>query len=269
MQPVDKFNENGYVILKEVFDETTLEQIRNLVSQIDDYANLQLEDPFSPYYLKHRPDQGVLFDLFQRHPEFQRLAKNDVILDFLEQVLGPNITLYENSLVYKPKGKVNEVPWHQDFINRAHEQTKLIVWMALDEVVPENGAMKVIPGSHKKGFLPFYQVKGETHHTRVRPECIEEEKAVFVPMNAGDVLVFHQCLLHSSERVEGDKPRRAYRVSYQGFEQIYTPRATPIVMRGGKPGILRQKFPRKERDLPKKSFFQRACHALGHKLLNI
>ncbi|MEY3234305.1 MAG: hypothetical protein RL230_1576, partial [Pseudomonadota bacterium] len=33
---------------------------------------------------------------------------------------------------------------------------KFIAWMALDDVKIENGAMKVIPGSHKLGFLPWF-----------------------------------------------------------------------------------------------------------------
>ena len=66
--------------------------------------------------------------------------------------------------------------------------------------------------------------------------------SVFVELEAGDVLIFNQLLLHSSERIASDKPRRAYRISFQGFEQIFTPRATPIVLRGGTPESLNKKY---------------------------
>ncbi len=233
---------NGYAILRKVLDVNVLKSIGHLTNRIIDYGEKNLEDPFSNYYLRHRTDQGALYDLFQRHPEFQDLAKNKTILSSLEEVLGNDIFLYENSLVYKPKGKRNEVPWHQDFINRPNEPIKYIAWRAFDQINRENGALKVIPGSHKSGFLPWFTVEGETHHTRVKPEYVDESKAVYVELNAGDVLIFHQLILHGSDRITETSPRRAYRVSYQGFDSIFTPRGTPIVLKGGSPESLEQKF---------------------------
>lgn len=245
------FNDDGFVVLKNVFDELTLKNMRKLTDDIIKHGEKELEDPFSKYYMRHRTDQGALYDLFQRHPEYQEIAKNKNILDVISTVVGEDIFLYENSLVYKPKNKSNEVPWHQDFINRPDEPIKYIAWIAFDDVTIENGAMKVIPGSHKNGFLPWYHVPGETHHTRLKLEGIDLENYIFVELNAGDVLIFNQLLLHSSDRIESEKPRRAYRISYQGFEQIFTPRSTPIVLAGGKPGSLERKYNKKYVEEPK------------------
>jgi phytanoyl-CoA hydroxylase len=236
------FNDDGFVILKKVFDEDALIKMRDLTDRIITDGEKDLEDPFSPYYMRHRTDQGALYDLYQRHPEFQELARNKEILDEIAKVVGEDIFLYENSLVYKPKGKNNEVPWHQDFINRPEEPIKFIAWIALDNVLIDNGAMKVIPGSHKNGFLPWYKVPGETHHTRLKLDGIPLEDFVYAELEAGDVLIFNQLLLHSSDRIVSDKPRRAYRISYQGFEQIFTPRSTPIVLRGGSPESIRTRY---------------------------
>ena len=52
-------------------------------------------------------------------------------------------------------------------MNRTDEPEKFIVWIALDDVTVDNGALKFIPGSHKNGFLPYHRVKGQTHHTRL------------------------------------------------------------------------------------------------------
>ena len=38
--------------------------------------------------------------LYQRHPEFGFFVHNETILNALEEVLGPDIMLYENTLVY-------------------------------------------------------------------------------------------------------------------------------------------------------------------------
>jgi phytanoyl-CoA hydroxylase len=229
------FEDDGFTILRNVFSEETLAPLRQEANAIIKYFEPGTADPFEKYYLKHRVDQGVLYDLYQRFPSFQSLANNKLILDTLEEALGPNIFMYENSLVYKPPGKRNGVPFHQDFISRPHEPIKFIVWMALDNVTEENGCLRVIPGSHRNGFLKWHRVKGETHHDRIVPGQFDPENAVNVLMNPGDVLIFNMLLVHGSNEAHVESPRRAYRVSYQNFDRIYTPRGTPIVMRGGTP----------------------------------
>ena len=108
--------------------------------------------------------------------------------------------------------------------------------------------MKVIPGSHKLGFLPCYTVKGETHHTRVKPEFVEDANAEFVELNAGDILIFNQLLLHSSDRVDVVMPGTYSLSSFStAFNALYMaggPNETGslreiLVFRGGqKVGVL-------------------------------
>lgn len=264
--------QDGFVILKNIFSAEELQPAKNIVEEILQHSRENISDPFDQFYARHRTDQGALFDLFQRHPEFQDLAKNTSVLDALEKPLGPDIFLYENNLVYKPRNTQNFVPWHQDFVNRPHEPKKYIVWIALDDVTRENGAMKVLPGSHKLGFLPCYTVPGETFHTRVHMDDIDVSAAVFAEIKSGDVLIFDQLLLHSSERVDVNIPRRAYRISCQGFEQICVPRGMPIVLRGGKPSSIVSKYQNQANCRPavqKKNILRRISHKAGRVLLSL
>ncbi len=216
----------GFGYLRGILQQDELKGYTGLVDEIVVYGEVNHEDPFTDYFMRHRTDQGTIYDLFQRHPEFQDLAKHPKILEALERIIGPNIFLYENSLVYKPQGRPNEVPWHQDIMNRPVEPIKYIAWIALDDINPGNGSLRVIPGSHKMGFLPYVNIPGETHHTRLDPSSIPDQEVEAVEMKVGDVLIFHQLLVHSSERINDPQPRRAYRVSYQGFDQIFTPRGS-------------------------------------------
>jgi phytanoyl-CoA hydroxylase len=245
-----QFEENGFIILKKVFNEKKLEEIRELHSEIVRSSEKNFQDPFKPWSLEHRLDNGVLYDLYQRHPEFQDMAKNNQILDSLTEILGENIYLYSNSLIYKPKNKKNGVPWHQDFMARVDEPLKMIAWIAIDKVTKENGTVKVIPGSHKKGHLPYYIIPGETHHTRVNEEYIEQDKVIYVELDPGDVLIFNMLLLHASDEVHTEIPRRVYRCAYQSMQDnIYTPRQSPIVLKGGRPDFLEKNY-----SIPKKVF---------------
>lgn len=267
---VNDFSNDGYIVLRNVFDENKLKSIRELVDKIEAYSEKKLQDPFLDWSLLHRSDQGVLYDLFQRHPEFRSMAESTKILDALEISLGNDIYLYDNSLIYKPFGKRNGVPWHQDFISRPTEPYKTVVWMPIDDVDIENGTLKVIPGSHKNGFMPWYRAKGETHHDRIQEDSLTEleKSAKYIDLKAGDVLLFNMLLIHGSDEVKSERPRRVFRCSYQSMkEKVYTPRQSPIVMRGGSPDFLADKYsiPRIDKPMP---IWRRGIRKAGRILVN-
>lgn len=226
----EDFHTYGYAVRKAVFDQVELDRLRGAADQMVDLANRNPNDLFCNYYLGHRPDQGALYDLYQRDPTFRRAAENEQLLSFLRDVAGPEFYLFENSLVYKPQGADNAVPWHQDFMYMTGDPEKLIVWIALVDVDEENGCLYVIPGSHKNGVVPWSTKYGETHHRRTDMSAVNVNAAEPVMLQAGDVLVFHHLLLHSSKRVDTPRKRRAFRMAIKRLENSYTPRATPIVL---------------------------------------
>ena len=269
MKQIYSLEHDGFTILPGIFGKEVLQSVRDLTRSIIQYADDDRVDVFERYYMHHRADQGVLYDLYQRHPEFGVMAKNADILNVLESVLGPDIFLYENSLVYKPKGKKNGVPWHQDFISRKNEPIKYIAWMPIDDVTKETGALKVIPGSHKLGFLPWYRVKGETHHDRLDITSLDVSDAMHVELKAGDVLIFNQLVVHSSDEMNSDCLRPVYRVSYQSFEEVFSPRGGPLVVRGGRPTSL-EKYAKDRNELyPAKPYWIRILNKVGARLSRV
>lgn len=258
---------DGFTILKGVHPPTAVASARDLIGNIVSYAERGLEDPFVPYYLPHRADQGVLFDVLQRHPGLWDLARNPLVLDEIAKDLGDDLVMYENSVVYKPKGRRNSVPYHHDFISRPDEPRKLIAWTALEPVTIKTGAMKLLPGSHSKGFLPWHRVHGETHHDRIRPEALPHVDPIYAELDPGDVLIFNQLLVHGSDEVHTESLRVALRVSYQSFSSLQVPRGSPLVVRGGGPEALASRFGMLARDKPRAPLWRRAARSLGRRLL--
>lgn len=263
------FDRDGFTVLRKVFDVAQLASLRATLHSIVEYAEKELEDPFERFYMRHRADQGVLYDVYQRHPEFGPFARNQRILDAVAEVIGPDVLLYENSVVYKPKGKRNGVPFHQDFISRPDEPRKFIAWMAIDDVTKEGGALKIIPGSHKTGFLPWHRVVGETHHDRIDEVALDTTDPVHVTLAAGDVLIFNQLVVHGSDEAHTDSLRLVYRVSFQGFDEVYAPRGAPLVMRGGRPEVMATRYPGPKVVPAKKGVVRRAINKVGRKLAAI
>ena len=120
----------------------------------------------------------------------------------------------------KAPGKLGQ-PLHQDeaYIP-TRDQSLMATWIALDDVSPENGTLRVIPGSHSKRIIwPLKQYMNDECAGAISYEhpYNEEEQAVAVTshntdtfiiipaqvtMPKGSVLFFHGHLLHGSTRRE-------------------------------------------------------------------
>jgi ectoine hydroxylase-related dioxygenase (phytanoyl-CoA dioxygenase family) len=119
-------------------------------------------------------------------------------------------TSYKNlgaCFLSKAPGQKGEMPLHQDWtVVDENEFDSITIWIPLQDVSPENGAMQVIPGSHRFSTIlrsPFFPnpLSG-----------IEEElKADLVSVNlkAGEAIIFSQALIHASPANKGINNRIA------------------------------------------------------------
>ena len=79
------------------------------------------------------------------------LIRNDNILDAVENVLGPNILCWGSSFFIKEARSPAFVSWHQDSTYWGLDPADIVTaWVAISESVLANGAMRVIPGTHKR-----------------------------------------------------------------------------------------------------------------------
>lgn len=226
------FELHGFVVIKHLLPKELIETARECVLNYATDSTFN-EIDHGKHFLTDRKDQGVLYDSYFKFPAVRKLLESEVLIDLFEDVLGDGVILYESSIVYKPEGTHNEVPFHQDFMNRGGER-KLIVWVALDEVTVSNGALKVVPGSHHEGYRDFVKIKGETHHTRLRGWELFNEGSHFVEMNKGDVLVFDARLIHGSDRVDVTSTRFAARFAVTSMAENNLPRCVPVILSSDK-----------------------------------
>jgi phytanoyl-CoA hydroxylase len=248
MELREKFESQGFVVVPAVLSAAEVRELQAACDEVIRMAEANPKDMFCNYYLPHRTDQGALYDVYQRHPVFRTVTDNPKVLDAVKAVYAEEFYLFENSLVYKPKQAENEVPWHQDYMYMTEDPDKVVAWVAVDDVTEENGCMYGIPGSHKRGALPFFQETGQTHAKRTDRDQFDEKLAQPLLLKAGDMLLFHQFLLHSSRRVPGTIQRRAYRFALKSISNSYTPRATPIVLSRRADGALLKPYQDKQKN---------------------
>ncbi len=103
------------------------------------------------------------------------LASTPAILDRVEQLLGPDILLWNSFIPTKPPHSKAHFGWHQDATYWPIEPVDQTVnlWLALDHVTPENGCMEMLPGSWQMGQLGHQQTMDPTSMLRRGQQVIE------------------------------------------------------------------------------------------------
>ena len=111
------------------------------------------------------------------------------------------------SFLTKFPGKYSEMPIHQDWtVVDESEFGSYTIWIPLEDTNKKNGALEVIPGSHKLNSVfrsPSLPVAIKEIEKQLRPYL------QMVEMKAGEAILFNHALMHSSPANVSNKPRVA------------------------------------------------------------
>jgi non-haem Fe2+, alpha-ketoglutarate-dependent halogenase len=83
------------------------------------------------------------------------------ILDYVEDIIGPNIICWATHYFCKMPFDEKGVPWHQDASYWPLTPSRTVtVWLAIDDADEENSAMRFIPRTHNRGHLEWKKADG-------------------------------------------------------------------------------------------------------------
>jgi hypothetical protein len=145
------------------------------------------------------------------------ICTNPVILDYVEDLLGPDFFLWGSNFFIKEPHTPSTVGWHQDaYYWPLDPHESLTVWLAFDDSTVENGAMEVIPGSHRAGLLKHLR-NGETDSV-LTLECergqFREDTRLPVTLRAGEVSIHDDTLVHGSPANRSANRRAGLTIRY-------------------------------------------------------
>jgi non-haem Fe2+, alpha-ketoglutarate-dependent halogenase len=146
------------------------------------------------------------------------LIRHPAILDPVEDLIGPNILCWGTSFFIKEPHTTSYVSWHQDSTYWGLEPADIVTaWVALSESSAENGAMRVIPGSHKLDQVPHRDTFAADNLLSRGQEIaveVDETKAVALPLQPGEMSLHHVRLVHGSEPNPSGKRRIGFAIRY-------------------------------------------------------
>lgn len=156
------------------------------------------------------------------------------ILDFVKSYIGGCPKLARAIYFNKTENQNWLVSWHQDKTTAVSDKVDCSTWsnwsvknnvihaqppleaynkmltirLHLDDTDASNGCLKVISGSHLLGVLPQQDI---SRHTDNKSETVCAAKA-------GDALLMHPLLIHSSSKATSPSSRRIIHMEYSSFE---------------------------------------------------
>jgi hypothetical protein len=213
---------NGFAIINNIY---TTEEIQNILDSIDN------ADTSKDTFRKSNDLFAIRQFLKEVPAAFDRVF-TDNLKSVVREIFGEGFFVVKSIYFDKPETSNWYVSYHQDLtisVDRKIELENFGPWTTkqnqfavqppvkilenitairihLDETDENNGALKVIPGSHVKKIY--------------RPETIDwtEEKETSCSVQQGGIMLMKPLLLHSSGRTINNKKRRVIHIEFSNSE---------------------------------------------------
>lgn len=130
------------------------------------------------------------------------LAHNTIIVDAIEDLIGPNISLWASVMFIKEPSSKQYVSWHQDATYMGLDSLDFPTpWIALSPSNKETGCMTMIAGSHKTNIQTHEDTFAENNIlTRGQViQDVDESKAVDLILKPGEMSIHHGAVIHGSQ----------------------------------------------------------------------
>ena len=197
-----EFDEQGFLFLPECFDDEEIAVLRDEADAI--YRQTRPE--------VWRESSGAPRTAFAAHTysePFRLLGAHPRLIEPVEQLFGEQLYMHQYKINAKAAFDGEVWQWHQDYGTWARddgmpEPRAMNISVFLDEVMPINGPLMLIPGSHKQGVLAAghdtsttsYPLWTLDHATVAK---LAEAHPIVAPTGKpGAVLMFHGNLVHGS-----------------------------------------------------------------------
>ncbi len=232
---VDAFHEQGYAVIRGFFSPARMQEVQAETRRIYREG------------LKHHAsyrDHNLYFDILpeahngtryvlQAHwfswisPLFEALRRDPAYLDLLEPLLSSNIKQIAQQIHWKPPGAgLTGFRLHQDLRFRPEDTRASLDWrdyittgLAIDPASKKNGCLRVIPGSHKLGYLGLSDegdalMKGLTAERELEAAGLDPASIVDVELEPGDIVMWSLLTVHGSRPNTSDRDRAFALSSY-------------------------------------------------------
>jgi ectoine hydroxylase-related dioxygenase (phytanoyl-CoA dioxygenase family) len=220
------YEKSGYAFPIQVLPNEEISAIRDRIeTYLATSGRNSKEDPYLQYKVH------FVF------PWADRLVRHPAILDAVETLIGANILVWNTALLIKEPRTSDFVSWHQDVYYWGNKPEQVVgAWLAISDSTPENGCVRIIPGSHRGGILHHRDTFG-TDNMLSRGQQIDQppgqDNAVDMILQPGEMSLHHTHAVHSSHPNQSDRSRIGFVITYMvPATKMIGPRTGATLVRG-------------------------------------
>ena len=231
---VDQYWEQGYAVFRGLLPRAALGGLQAETRRIYEEG---LKHP-STYR-----DRNLLFEILpesfrgrryvlQAHwmswisPYFEQLRRSEPYRRALTPLLGADIKQVAQQIHWKPPGAERTgFRFHQDLRFRERQDafrdlmtSYITTGLAIDPATRENGCLRIIPGSHRLGYLGLSDdgplMKGVTEEPVLSAAGLDPDAIVDIELEPGDLVMWSLLTVHGSAINRSQKDRAFLLSSY-------------------------------------------------------
>ncbi len=187
-QQIEQYQDEGYISPVRVVSKAEALSIKS-----------QLEDMEAQF-----PEEVNAESRNNLHLSFEfldALAHNPIIVDAMEDLIGPDIALWASVMFIKEPSSKHYVSWHQDATYMGMDDVNFPTpWIALSPSNLETGCMTMISG-HRQEIREHEDTFAE-HNILTRGQVIaevDESKGVDLILEPGEMSIHHGAIIHGSK----------------------------------------------------------------------
>ncbi|NRA02051.1 MAG: phytanoyl-CoA dioxygenase family protein [Myxococcales bacterium] len=233
-------NAEGYAIVTGVLDRKACDTLVAEVDRVETEHQVEFgKNDFEGFQTRR------IFNLIQRSGRFRELVLDEAVLGIIDAILGEDFLLSGTTSMHISPGETPQLLHADDgmiTLPRPHVATLVTTLWALTDFEADNGATRLVPGSHLNPDIPR---PGETHAD------------IAAEMPAGSVLVLHGSTWHGGG-TNSTRDRERYGLSIQ-FVAGWC-RQQQNLMLGTDPGVVAS-YPRRLQELIGYSLYR---NLMGH-----
>lgn len=222
-EAVQSLQEKGHATLPSVFSNKEVKALLQTIEAVEATSS----------NFRRSQDVFAIRNLLGEIPQLREQLLTPRLREVLA-ALFPNATPHLTKAIYfdKPAGSNWLVAWHQDVMISVDRRLDLpgygpwssksgevavlppqeilesifTLRLHLDDCDATNGALRIVPGSHRHGVIPNEQ------HPAYTPQ------AVTSPVPAGGLMLMQPLTLHASNRSTSNRPRRVIHLEFSAAE---------------------------------------------------
>ena len=151
-------------------------------------------------------------------PWANELIKNKKLLDYVENILGPNFVCWNSVIFHKYPRSENFVSMHQDqnYWGIIHDKA-ISVQIAISDSKIENGCLRILPESHRSDYSHKDLIKKNNMLARgqsISNDDLNSNKLKNIELDPGECVMFHGNIVHGSMPNKSEKHRFCFTIRF-------------------------------------------------------